>query len=159
VGIFHPRCAAPADLAPGAEVPAVTEQLALTDVPGLAAAPHAVLAHTTGAVTRLAPGESLSITLQRAECEVFTLAPITQGVAVLGLADKFNSAAGVSDVTRTGEKDVSLRTRDGGTLVLWTDTRPAQVEFNGAAQSFDWQNNILRVALPSAGHVRLVWDR
>jgi raffinose synthase len=152
VGFFHPVCEPPTD---AGKVTAVSDRLALSDVPDLPRVPHAVLAHSTGAIKRLSPGKTLPVRLQRAQWEIFTLAPIENGVAVLGLADKFNAAAAVRSATWINERTLELQLRDGGELVAWVEQKPSGIEFNGTEIRFQWRNQILRASTPCAGSVRI----
>lgn len=152
VGFFHPVCETPAE---AGKVPDVSDRLALSDVPDLPRVPHAVLCHTTGAIKRLPPGKTFPVRLKRAQWEIFTLAPIENGVAVLGLADKFNSAAAVRTATWVNGNTLELQLRDDGELVAWVEQKPSRVEVNGSEIRFIWSRNILRASIPRDARIRI----
>jgi raffinose synthase len=90
--------------------------------------------------------------------DIVSYAPVDRGVAVLGLADKFNSTGAVTDKkwNRDGSLRVSLR--DGGTFVAWTEKIPASVTANGKSVDFqhDAATGRLTATVPTGGAASLL---
>ncbi len=62
------------------------------------------------------------------EWEVVSFAPVEHGVAVLGLADKLNSTGAIAGKQWNPDGSLSLQLRDGGTLLAWSEKRPARLQ-------------------------------
>lgn len=150
VGAFNARYEAQSDLPPIAGV------IRPADVEGLAGERFAVYAHSTGEVRALAREDAWEFSLPPLTAEVFTVIPIVDGLAPIGLADKLNSGATVASVVRRdGICDITLR--DGGPFVAWCHSRPAEVSADGVALPFTYDegSGLLSVTAPNAGPLRI----
>ena len=150
VGVFNARYEAENALPPIAGV------VCPADVEGLVGDRFAVFAHSTGEVRALARADVWEVSLPPLTSEVFTIVPIIDGFAPIGLADKLNSGGTLASVVRRdGVCDVSLR--DGGPFVAWCRREPTEVSTGGAALTFtyDAASCLLSVTVPSAGPLRL----
>ena len=150
VGVFNARYDAENALLPIAGV------VRPVDVEGLTGEHFAVYAHSTGEVRALACEDAWELSLPPLTAEVFTVAPIRDGLAPIGLADKFNSGGTIASVARhNGVCDVTLR--DGGPFVAWCEREPAAVECDGSALPFTYKaaTQLLTVAVPHYGSVRI----
>jgi hypothetical protein len=100
----------------------------------------------------LQPGNELTFELDEFGAELFTLAPIEGGMAVLGLLDKYLGPAAVaSQSLNEGVLEVKLTTP--GTLGVWMEKKPKSVKVDGAAAAFEYRDHLLRV--PAQGTVRI----
>ena len=150
VGVFNARYEAENALPPLAGV------VRPADVEGLVGDRFAVFAHSTGEVRALARADVWEVSLPPLTSEVFTIVPIIDGFAPIGLADKLNSGGTLASVVRhDGVCDVSLR--DGGPFVAWCQREPTEVSTEGVALTFtyDAASCLLSVTAPSAGPLRL----
>ena len=150
VGVFNARYEAENALPPIAGV------VCPADVEGLVGDRFAVFAHSTGEVRSLARADVWEVSLPPLTSEVFTIVPIIDGFAPIGLADKLNSGGTLASVVRhDGVCDVSLR--DGGPFVAWCQREPTEVSTEGVALTFtyDAASCLLSVTVPSAGPLRL----
>ena len=150
VGVFNARYDAENALPPIAGV------VRPADVEGLVGERFAVYEHSTGEVRVLGREDTWDVALPPLTAEVFTIVPLTDGLAPLGLADKFNSGGTIASVARPdGVCDVVLR--DGGPFIAWSEHEPAEVSMEGAALPFtyDSASRLLSVTVPSAGPLRL----
>jgi len=150
VGVFNARYEAENALPPLAGV------VRPADVEGLVGDRFAVFAHSTGEVRALARADVWEVSLPPLTSEVFTIVPIIDGFAPIGLADKLNSGGTLASVVRhDGVCDVSLR--DGGPFVAWCQREPTEVSTEGVALTFtyDAASCLLSVTVPSAGPLRL----
>ncbi len=151
LGLFHAKYA-------NGTAKSITGTVSLADVPGLPPGRYAVLAHRSGEVRVLAAGQDWPICLDPGQWEIYTLAAIQEGRAVLGLADKYNSGGALVGLRE--EKGCSkLRVRDGGLLVMYADRAPAGVTAGGAptAVLYDAASGKATVPVPAAGDVVIDW--
>jgi hypothetical protein len=87
--------------------------------------------HVAATASALEPGDALGFALEEPGVELFTLVPIDDGVAVLGLLDKLLGPAAVVAVGRP-DGDLEVRLSEGGDLGLWTERPVSGVEIDGA---------------------------
>jgi raffinose synthase len=147
IGVFH------AQTGDDAATP-LSGAVSPSDIPGWACGRAAVWAHRAGTLAILEPGESLAVVLDPGEWELFTLAPFEDGLAVLGLADKFNSGGAVVDLEhRSGS--VAFRLLDGGRLALASASRPSAITCDGVPVAFEYDaaTGAAVAVVPAAGSV------
>ncbi len=101
----------------------VAGELAAGDVEGLGDRPVAVWRRIAGQAVRLDPGQRLAFAIGEPGVELFTLAAIEEGAAVLGLLDVYLGPAAVEAVARLADM-LEIRLRAGGRLAVWLE-RPA----------------------------------
>jgi len=147
LGVFHAR------YAEGAAA-GIAGAISAADLPGLDAGPCAVLAHRSGELRRLGPGEQWAVRLDAGGWEIFTFAPIRHGRAVLGLADKYNSGGGVANL-QDSEKQMAFDIRDAGELALWAERPPRSLTLDGKPVTWEHSPATGKVTakLPAAGRV------
>lgn len=100
-----------------------------------------------------AKASSLYFGLADGGFELFTLAPIEDGLAVFGLLDKYLSPAAVVSMTR-GEGTAVVRLREAGDFGAWLARAPARVEIDGqplTPSSYTYVNRLLRIPRASFG--------
>ena len=153
IGVFnanyHAEPAARASLA-GMVAPA--------DAPDLAGGDFAAYAHEADRVWRCRRDERAPMALPEGEWEIVSYAPVDRGVAVLGLADKFNSTGAIAAKRWNADGTYTVSLRDGGAFLAWTERPPRAVEANGVAVAFkhDAAQGRLSATLPATGPVTLV---
>jgi raffinose synthase len=159
VGVFHARYAA------GRAEP-VSGALRIADVPGLQGQRFACHAHNAQRLERLERGVERPFTLAEREFEIFSLVPIESGWAALGLSDKFNGPVAVVDVEWTGPDACTVRVRDVGEFLAYSERRPRQVHVGSPADaaaalpfSYDPACFALRISLAGEASLRfsVVW--
>jgi raffinose synthase len=128
------------------------------DVPGLEGREFVLYAHRAGKAVRVDRAGSLALSLPELDWEIVTLAPLQDGVAVIGLADKLNSGGAIQDLRHASHR-VLFRVRDGGELVLYADCAPARVTLDGVSVSMTYDRTVRLVScvLPDAGAVAVEW--
>ncbi|ACT01222.1 Sip1-related alpha-galactosidase [Paenibacillus sp. JDR-2] len=77
-----------------------------------------------------ANGEGWTFELARGEAKLFKGCPLHDGTAIIGLADKYLSADGVLESTGH-EGRWSVKLREGGRFVWYSESQPSGVEVNG----------------------------
>lgn len=153
IGVFnanyHAEPAARASLA-GMVAPA--------DAPDLAGGDFAAYAHEADRVWRCRRDERAPMALPEGGWEIVSYAPVDRGVAVLGLADKFNSTGAIAAKRWNADGTYTVSLRDGGAFLAWTERPPRAVEANGVAVAFqhDAAQGRLSATLPATGPVTLV---
>jgi len=144
VGAFHALYA-------GGRAEQVSGVVRVADVPGLEGERFACYRFQRAELSELDPTSALPFSLGEREFELFWLAPIEQGLAVLGLADKLNGPAALRALqVRTEMCQIALA--DGGELLAWADRAPRSVEAEGSVLPFRYEPKTcaLRVALTPA---------
>ncbi|HEY5703987.1 MAG TPA: Sip1-related alpha-galactosidase [Terrimicrobiaceae bacterium] len=150
IGVFNARHDAPPD-------ERVAGTVAVSDVPLLRRGDYAAFAHRSGDLWPCAFEEPTTIDLAEGEWELVTFAPVENGFAALGLADKFNSARSISSRTwERGECHLSLR--DGGSFVGWAAQQPSSVlcDDRSIEFSYDQTHGRLTADVPAGQPRRLV---
>ena len=126
----------------------------LSDITGLKRGDYAVYLPATRLLLRPGFDDATAVRLKRFAHDLAHVAPIVEGVAVIGLTDKLNGLAAVRDIRRQSGS-LSLTARDGGTLLLWCETRPRSVKLDGRPAAFRFTDNRLEVVLAGPGRVEI----
>ena len=151
VGLFN--CRYLGENPPAAKIPG---HVAPADVAGLAGETFAVYLQRAGTLSVVKRNEKIPVSLGQGEWEIATIVPVTEGVAVLGLADKFNTGGSVQNLRQEpGRIDFLLR--DAGTLLVACAKPPKSVSINGTNAAMTWDAGTARFTAPMAGQVRLDW--
>jgi raffinose synthase len=130
-----------------------------SDIDGLAGSDFAVYAHHAGTLVRLRREERLAVRLPQLTAEVFTFVPVDDGVAPIGLVDKFNSAGAISGKGWEG-KTYAVALRDGGRFAAFSEGRPSAVSIDGESQPFSYEKSVLlvEIATGTPKSVRIRFD-
>jgi len=131
--------------------------VAVSDVPSLRQGDYAAFGHRSGRLWQCAFDERTTIDLAEGEWELVSFAPVENGFAALGLADKFNSTRAISSrAWQQGECHLSLR--DGGSFVAWAAHKPSAVlsDDSSIAFSYDQSTGRLTVDIPEGQSKRLI---
>lgn len=114
----------------------------------------AVYRRSSGSASLLnAKQSSLPFILDGFGYELFTLAPVNQGVGVFGLLDKYLGPAAVVSQKREANR-VTVLVREAGDFGAWLDQAPAKLEIDGRAlptSSYNYSQGLLRVSRASFG--------
>lgn len=135
----------------------LTGVAALADVPDLTGTNFAALSHQSGKLQRLDCADVVPVSLPALGFELVTLAPITDGFAAIGLADKFNSGGCVTAVRQLASQHIEVDLRDGSQFVVWNEYAPRAVTADGRPLTFhyDAAANTLHVTVPRGRPVHL----
>lgn len=128
----------------------LTGEVNPADVEGLAGDAFAVYAHNTRTLTRCNRDSALQVSLSDGDFELYTLVPIRDGVAPIGLTEKFNSAGAITAKGRDAAGHYTVILRDGGTFLAWCAETPADVRVEGQSVPFEFTaaTGALIIALP-----------
>jgi raffinose synthase len=134
----------------------------LEGLDGFAGDRFAVYAHHLAECRVMARDERWEIAIPPLNAEVFTIVPVENGVAPIGLADMYNSAGallfkGWVESTNPTETLYEMLTCGGGRFLIYTETPPLRVEVAGspAEYAYDEITRLLTVDLPPHPKVRV----
>jgi raffinose synthase len=147
VGAFNARYAADEGEEAAA---AITGAVRPGDVAGLTGERFAVYAHHAGELRVLNRDEAWEIALPPLACEVFTVVPIVQGVAPIGLVERFNSAGAVTETSVDEHGTHAIVLRGGGRFVAWCERPPAQITVNDEPVPFTFDPDAGRLEVTVA---------
>jgi raffinose synthase len=124
-----------------------------SDAPDLEGEEFAAFAHQDNRVWRCKRAGREPVKLAEGKWEIVSFAPLDRGVAALGLADKLNSTGAVMAKGWNKDGSYSVRLRDGGEFVAWTEKPPGLVECDGkpVASKHEATSGRLSVRLPAVG--------
>ncbi len=131
----------------------------LSDIPGFLPSQFAVYEYFSR--ERLTAGREFheSVSLQGREVRCYTLSPVEDGVAVIGLREKYMSRAAVT-VERPQPQWIVVTARDAGTLLLYARSRVVTIRTYGG-ESLTFQQDATgwtEATLAQAGTVVVVLD-
>ncbi|HEX2101862.1 MAG TPA: Sip1-related alpha-galactosidase, partial [Candidatus Synoicihabitans sp.] len=135
--------------------------VAPADVPTLEGPAFAAFAQRSGRVWQCGRDDVHAVRLAEREWEIVSYAPITRGVAVIGLADKLNSGGAIIAERWRDEQTLEVELRDGGELLGWSQHAPRAVEAGGirVAHTFDPASGTLRATSRTLGRQTVVIRR
>lgn len=144
-----------------AQAPVVSACISPKDVTGLDGEQFAVYAHTLGEVRVLGRDEAWIITLAPMAFEIFTITPIEQGLAPLGLVEMFNSGAAIIEAGFNQHGEYEMLVHNGGKIAVWCALPPQQVWLDGQLAAYEYQpaTNLLYIYTnhtSSTSHMRIV---
>ncbi|MEY4546677.1 MAG: hypothetical protein RL685_2872 [Pseudomonadota bacterium] len=154
VGVFHALYAQ-------GQARAVSGVVGPADVPGLEGERFACYAQRSGELVELADTGTLVCALAERQFEIYWLAPIEHGIALLGLTDKLNGPAALRHVDSSTAEVRRFSLADGGELLAFCERPPRSVEAAGVELPFryDAATRALSVRLDAtqARDVTLRW--
>jgi raffinose synthase len=133
----------------------ITGRVSPLDAPDLKGGKFAAYAQRSGRMWLCQSNETAPVDLAEGEWEIISFAPVDRGVAVLGLADKFNSTGAVTHKVWNADGTYTIELRDGGNLLAWSEKAPERVEVLGRSVPFTYNaaSGRLSVVLPAEGRV------
>ncbi|WJH33962.1 Sip1-related alpha-galactosidase [Paenibacillus sp. CC-CFT747] len=105
---------------------AVTGTIGGKDIPHLAERECLVYEHFSGSTFLLQPGESREFTLEKGQCALYLLLPLTGPVTPIGLTEKYVSVDAVREV-RTGERSTFVFLKEAGPFTFQAESKPQEV--------------------------------
>jgi raffinose synthase len=151
IGVFHARY--------GDAVGAISGSVSPADVPLFWGEQFAVYAHHAGELRLLTREQSWELTLEPLTAELFTLVPVQEGFAPIGLASLFNSYGSIIEwiPMDDGRQAVDLVT--GGEFIAYSATQPARLVVNSEEISFDYDatTGVLRADVPAGREITVLF--
>jgi raffinose synthase len=143
IGVFNAR------YSPVSPKTVLTTYVRPSDVEGISGSSFAVYAHKTEELRVLGLNEGWELTLGELDFEIFTIMPVADGFAPLGLADKFNGGGAVRFAYRE-QKTWGVELTYGGTFIAYSETLPLATTVDGELVRFDYdeKRKLLIVPVP-----------
>ena len=123
------------------------------DAPDLASDEFAAFAQQANRVWHCRRADRKPMQLAEGGWEIVSFAPVDQGVALFGLADKLNSTGAILAKGWHVDGTYAITLRDGGDVVVWTEKPPRSVMAQDEAIAFqhDAATGRLSFTLPATG--------
>jgi raffinose synthase len=153
IGVFNARF----DGEPGKTAP-ISGSVSPADVYGLDGDQFAVYSHQARTLSAVSRDQKLPITLPELTWELFTVMPIEDGFAPIGLTNMLNSGGAVTSVRKLAHGGYEVALRGGGTFVAYSQKKPTKVEADGRPVEFEYDAaaKSLTVSLPVGKPVTVV---
>jgi raffinose synthase len=126
--------------------PDVQGTVSPADVEGLEGERFVVYAHNGKTLHVMHRNEQQPLTLPANGFEIFTVVPIKEGIAPIGLTDMFNSGGAVVFMQALSSTMVRLHIRGTGTLTIWSERTPAEIsDEQGNKLSYNYVDQVIKV--------------
>ena len=137
IGAFN--CAYDAD-----QHPTVTARVSPSDMDDWDGERFAVYEHQSGRLSHVGFNEAIEVELEEFGFEIFTIMPIKNGFAPIGLVNKYNSGATIEDVQYDGTR-VTLRLGESGDFLAYCDRPLLNVTTQDRMVPFDLSGSRLMI--------------
>ncbi|WP_070042963.1 Sip1-related alpha-galactosidase [Robinsoniella peoriensis] len=117
----------------------VSGNYSATDIKNLVGDKFAVYSFRNKEVTVLDLNTPVNITLDDSDYDVITISPIENGIAAIGLADKYNSSAAIIS-SKWENNSYATEILDGGRISFYCQSKPARVLCNNKAAVFSYDD-------------------
>ena len=126
---------------------AITGTVSPADAPELRGTDFVGFAHRADRLWRCARDDGTPLKLGEGEWEVISFAPVERGVAVIGLADKLNSAGAITAKQWHGDGTLTVTLRDGGRFLAWTEKPVEKVLVDAKPMRFHYEATTGRLSV------------
>ena len=106
-------------------------KLAPEDVEGIEGEEFFVYEYFSRHAALVKRGESVALKLRPWDARVYSVAPVVDGFAAVGLVNKYAAPVAVREVKREDGK-VTVRLKEAGRFVAYSRTRPREIKVDGA---------------------------
>ncbi len=127
----------------------VTAELSASDIYGIKGDRFAIYDYFSGKVSALGRTEKFTVKMGIWDVRLYSVVPIQDGFAPIGLINKYISPATIGAVKREPGK-VSVELNDAGTFAAYSEQKPKQVKLNGSLlsdQLMEYSGNLLTVKI------------
>jgi raffinose synthase len=129
-----------------ADADSVKGSFSPADIPGLAGDEFVVFNYFTHRLEYMRHEDSMPVGLKRMGYDLFYLIPSYDGMAVVGLLDKYNAPGTVSQVEY--QKDlVTFNVADSGVLAVAMRSIPSEILIDEEAAEFSFANGLCRIVV------------
>ena len=118
--------------------------LSPSDVDGATDTDYIVFGFKNREIIKLSKSESVNMILSGEDADLYTLSPIINGAAVIGLENKLNPSAAVESFCFENGC-ISAKVKACGEYKFWCETDVSSVFINGKVVSFQKNENILTI--------------
>lgn len=127
-----------------ADADRVTGAFRPSDVRSLEGSQFAVYEHFSGELHLLGRNDEVPVALGRMGHRLYSVVPMQQGMAPLGLVNKYNAPATVLESEQAADR-LTVKVYEGGRFAVAAERRPAGVLVDGKDHPFDYQNHLVVV--------------
>ncbi len=135
----------------------ITGKISPSDIDGFLGESYAVYSHMSKDLVLLPASKSLKFTLEPQKFEIFTVVPMDNGVAPIGLTAKFNSGATMESAQWKTNNIYAVTVKDGGELLVASEKTPVKVLANGKKVPFTQDGKQVTITLKGKALVELVF--
>jgi len=114
------------------------------DVPGLKGNTFAVYEYFSKKLQFAQKSDKIPVRMKRMGAKVYDIVPLKNGIAPIGLINKYNSAATLLSVKRFSN-DIKVTLYEGGIFAAAAKQRPKAIKVDGKMHSFDYKNGLVKV--------------
>jgi len=131
--------------------------LALADIPHLDDGLTLVYAHRSGETRFLVEDSAWDISLAPLDYDIFTLIPVSHGVAPIGLVEMFNSAGAITDYGIYGNTH-RMCVRGQGKFVIYAENKPKTMTYNSKPLAYEYDEKTRQIIfnLVGDGEIELI---
>lgn len=132
----------------------ITDTYSASDIPNIDGDRFAVYSFCTKKLTVAERNSRMEIMLDDGKYDIVTFSPIENGIAPLGLTDKYNSSAAI-EKTEWENGSFTAKIKDGGNISFYCENKPASVFCGGekTEYSYDSRSGLLCVYSNKKGAV------
>lgn len=131
-----------------------TKSVKPSDIDEFCEGRYAVYSYKNGICHALEAAEEVSVSLAGLEFDVFTVAPIICGKAVIGLSDKYNSGGAVLMAENRGD-DLYVIFTGGGEGSVYSENKPKRIMADGKEIAFSYNDNLIKFDFESADETEI----
>ena len=121
-----------------------------SDVEGMPGGRFALFDRMSGTLVYASRDESIPVSLGRLGCRLVYVIPLTDGMAPIGLIDKYNAPATLLASSVAGG-EIRAALYEGGTFAAVGPHAPRKVYAGGAEVPFTFRGGLVTARIPSAG--------
>lgn len=118
--------------------------LSPADVDGALDTDYIVFGFKNREIIRLSKNESVNMILSGEDADLYTISPIVNGAAVIGLENKLNPSAAVTEFD-FADGAIKASVLSGGEYKFWCEKTVDSVIINGKSVSFEINGNIIKI--------------
>lgn len=112
------------------------------DVEDIPAGDYVLFGFFNKEIIKIKNNEKISIEINGETADLFTVSPCKNGVAVIGLEEKINPSAAVSEIQVSG-LNINVNVISNGKYKLYSDFKPEVLTVNGEKTDYIYKNNII----------------
>ncbi len=138
--------------------PPVSGAVSPRDIEGLQGEYFAAYCHNSGELRAMARDEDWEISLPQLTHELFTIVPIDNGIAPIGLADMLNSAGAITEKSWSEAGLYSASFKASGRVMVWSEQAPSVLHLDGQAIEHSFHDHRLEATLPAGGVLHIIFE-
>jgi raffinose synthase len=132
-----------------ADADSIEGKISPADVDGIVGNSFAVYEFFSKQLSVLKLTDSKQIKLSRMGCQYYNIVPVNNGIAIIGLVNKYNATKTILNSKQTNKK-IEVRLLEGGTFKALLPSKPISAKVNGIpVKESDFQNGVWTATIVS----------